>query len=219
VVLLVVRFAVKDKQAAKTGAVVCTAFALAITVSDIWFFLDGGGYRAVQGFSIPEWIAAWSTWEYCTGFIAGGIITAYVRRLCVTTEVTLPDRMPQKVRSTGTYILFFVGGLGLNVVRPMLVRMERSTLLIPAVICSALAVVSVSVWMCRRWGAALETAPSDRIARALVAFFLGYYLLLYLFAYEPQVHEMRMLHNILVLLSYAFVTAWCLLSNKRSQTE
>lgn len=208
--LLVVRFGIKDRQAAKTGAVVCGAFALAITVSDVWFFLSGGGYRGTQGFALPDWIAAWSTWEYCTGFLAGGIITAYVRRLSVTTDVALPDKLPQKARGLAAYMLFFVGGLGLNVVRPMLVRMERSSMQIPAVILAVLAVIGVSVLACRKWGATLENAPSDRFARALVAFFAGYFLLLYLFAYEPQVHEVRMLHNILVLISYAGVTAWCM---------
>ena len=210
-VLLVVRFAVKDKQAARTGAVVCGAFALAITLSDVWFFLDAGGYHGAQGYVLPDWIAAWSTWEYCTGFVAGAIITGYARRLCVTTEVALPQKLTGNVRNVFAYVLFFVGGLGLNVVRPMLVRMERSSLQIPAVIAAALAVIGVSVLLCRRWGAALENAPSDALACALVAFFAGYYLLLYLFAYEPQVRELRMLHNVLVLLSYALVTAWCAL--------
>ena len=218
-VLLVTRFVVRDKQAAKTGAVVCGAFALAITLSDVWFFLDGGGYRGAQGFSLSDRIAAWSTWEYCTGFLAGGIITAYVRRLRVTTDVTLPQKLPRQAKSAAAYILFFVGGLGLNVVRPMLVRMERSSLQIPAVIVAALAVVGVSVWICRKWGVSLENAPSDKLARALVMFFAGYYLLLYLFAYEPQIHELRMLHNILVLFSYMCVTAWCLSKAGLPKTE
>ena len=218
-VLLAVRFGVRDRQAAKTGAVVCAAFALAITLSDIWFFLDGGGYRGAQSCSLPDWIAAWSSWEYCTGFIAGAIITAYVRRLSVTTQITLPRKLEGKPRAAAAYILFFVGGLGLNVVRPMLVRMERSSLQIPAVILAVLAVVAVSVPVCRRWGVLLERAPSDRFARALTAFFAGYFLLLYLFAYEPQIHEMRMLHNVLVLVSYACVTAWCLTGSRRQSPE
>ncbi len=219
VVLMVVRFVVRDKQAAKTGAVVCGAFALAITLSDVWFFLDGGGYHGAQGFALPEWIAAWSTWEYCTGFLAGGIITAYVRRLSVTTGVALPQKLSGKAHSVLAYILFFIGGLGVNVVRPMLVRMDRSSAQIPAVILSALAVIAVSVIVCRKWGAALEKAPSDRFACALVAFFAGYFLLLYLFAYEPQIHELRMLHNVLVLLSYGCVTAWCLTRSIRQKNE
>ena len=213
-VLLAVRFLVRDKQAAKTGAVVCAAFAAAITLSDVWFFLDGGGYHGAQGFALSDRIAAWSTWEYCTGFLAGGIITAYVRRLSVTTDVTLPQKLQGKARSVLSYILFFVGGLGLNVVRPMLVRMERSSLQMPAVIVAVLAVICVSVFACRKWGAALDHAPSGTLACALVAFFAGYYLLLYLFAYEPQIHELRILHNILVLISYAGVTVWCLMQTK-----
>ena len=213
-VLLVVRFLVRDKQAARTGAVVCAAFALAITLSDVWFFLDGGGYHGAQGLALSDRIAAWSTWEYCTGFIAGGLITAYVRRLSVTTGVELPQKLQGKPRSVIAYVLFFIGGLGLNVVRPMLVRMERSALQIPAVAVAALAVIVVSVLVCRKWGATLENVPSDRFACALVAFFSGYFLLLYLFAYEPQIRELRMLHNILVLISYAGVTAWCLMQTK-----
>ena len=216
--LLVVRFAVRDRQAAKTGAVVCTAFALAITAADVFFFLDGGGYRGAQGFSLPDWIAAWSTWEYCTGFLAGGIVTAYVRRLCVTTQISLPRKLPQKAQSALDYILFFIGGLGLNVVRTTLVRLDRSAFRIPAVIAAALAVIGVSVILCRKWGVSLERAPSDAFARALVAFFAGYFLLLYLFAYEPQIQELRMLHNILVLVSCAGVTAWCLLRSIRPKT-
>ena len=209
-VILAVRFIVRDKQAAKTGAVVCGAFAFAITAADVFFFIDGGGMHGAQGFALPDWIAAWSTWEYCTGFLAGGIITAYVRRLSVTTDLSLPDKLPQKARSILAYVLFFIAGLGVNVVRPMLVRMERSALQIPLVIVAVLAVVGVSVLLSRKWGVLLESAPSDKLATALVGFLGGYYLLLYLFAYEPQVHELQMLHNILVLISYAGVTAWCI---------
>ena len=209
-VLLSVRFIVKDKQAARTGAVVCGAFAFAITAADVFFFLDGGGVRGAQGLALPDWIAAWSTWEYGTGFLAGGLITAYVRRLSVTTDVTLPQRVSPKLQNVLSYVLFFIAGLGVNIVRPMLVRMERSPLQIVGVIASVLVVIGFSVLLCRRWGAMLEAAPSDRLAAALIAFLGGYYLLLYLFAYEPQVDELRMLHNILVLISYVGVTAWCM---------
>ena len=209
-VLLVVRFVLRDKQAAKTGAVVCGAFALAITAADVWFFLDGGGYHGVQGFALPDWITAWSAWEYCTGFLAGGIITAYVRRLPVTADVALPLKLQGRARNVIFYVLFFIGGIGLNVVRTLLVRLDRSTLQIPAVIFAALAVIAVSVLACRRWGFLLDCAPSAGFARALVAFFVGYYVLLYLFAYEPQIREMRMLHNMLVLVSFVCVSAWCL---------
>ena len=142
-----------------------------------------------------------------------------MRRLSVTTAVTLPQKLPQKAQNVLAYILFFVGGLGVNVVRPMLVRMERSSLQIPCVIAAVLAVIGVSVLLCRKWGAALETAPSDKLAAALVGFLGGYYLVLYLFAYELQVHELRMLHNILVMVSYVGVTAWCIRRLTRPQAE
>ncbi|MBQ7546968.1 MAG: hypothetical protein IJT41_08390 [Clostridia bacterium] len=218
-VILAVRFIVKDKQAAKTGAVVCGAFAFAITAADVFFFIGGGGLRGAQGLALPDWIAAWSTWEYCTGFLAGGIITAYVRRLSVTTEFVLPEKMPQKAKNILGYVLFFIAGLGVNVVRPMLVRMDESPLQIPGVIVAVLAVIGFSVLVCRKWGVLLENAPSDRLAAALVAFLGGYYLLLYLFAYEPQIHDLRMLHSILVLISYTCVTAWCIRRLTKPKTE
>jgi hypothetical protein len=47
-VLLATRFVIKDKRAATTGFVVCGAFALSITVSDLFFYFGNGGYHELH---------------------------------------------------------------------------------------------------------------------------------------------------------------------------
>ena len=215
-VLLTTRFIIKDRFAARTGAVVCGSFALSITVSDLFFFFDNGGYRMQQGFALPDWIAAWSSWEYCTGFLAGAFITAYL--LCAKPLPAEPctDKLRAKLRFTQNeklrnivcFLLCFVGGIGANAVRPVLLRFDESKLQIPATVLAAAAVLAISVVLCRKYGAALERADLPRVCGTLCGVFVLWFLILYLFAGDAQIRECRYLHTMLVLASAAVMAVW-----------
>lgn len=210
-VLLTTRFIVRDKQAAKTGAVVCGSFALSITVSDLFFFFANGGYLQQQGFSLSDWIAPWSMWEYCTGFLAGGIITAYLLLASKPAEGTaaLCDKgrihVTSKVTFVLSFVLVFVGAIGLNAVRPLLVRLDASAFQIPAVIAAAAVVLGACVYLCRRFGASLEKANASSTSCVLCTAFVAWFLCLYMLIGRPELHSMQTLHNLLVLLSAVYV--------------
>ncbi len=213
--ILTTRFFVKDKYAAKTGALVCGAFAFSITLADLFFFFGAGGYRMAQGFSLPERFAPWSLWEYFTGFFAGGIITFFIGKTAKPEPETpsLSDGMPRKAGNALFFALFCVGGIGLNAVRPVLVRLDESKLMIPATVAAALTVLAVCLVLCKKYGARWEKIPLPTLSRALCAAFVIYILILYLFVGEGNIASIGMVHNILVCVSAAAVVARCAYKN------
>ncbi|MBQ6019219.1 MAG: hypothetical protein IJL26_03470 [Clostridia bacterium] len=209
--IMTARFIVKDKYAAGTGALVCGAFAFSITVSDLFFFFGDGGYRMAQGFSLPESFAPWSLWEYFTGFFAGGIITFYIIKTSRPEPETpsLLDGMPRKAGNALFFFLTCIGGIGLNAVRPVLVRLDESKLMIPATVAAALIVLAVCLVLCKKYGARWEKIPLPTLSRALCAAFVVYIFILYMFVGEGNITSIGMLHNILVCISAAAVLARC----------
>lgn len=125
-VLFVTRFIIKDKRAASTGAVTCIAFATAITVSDLFFYFENGGYHMLQENMLPSTFAGWSLWEYFTGFIAGGIITAYMLSLKEKDDFCEKAfyKMPPKIADILTFILGYGVVFGITIVRPALERFD-----------------------------------------------------------------------------------------------
>lgn len=209
--ILTTRFLIKDKYAARTGALVCGAFAFSITLSDLFFFFGSGGYRMSQGFSLPDSFAPWSLWEYFTGFFAGGIVTFYIVKTARPEPETpsLLDKMPRKVGNALFFFLTCIGGIGLNAVRPVLVRLDESKLMIPATVSAALIVLAVCLILCRKYGARWEKIPLPLIARSLCAAFVVYIFVLYMFVGEGNFSSIGMVHNILVCISAAAVVARC----------
>ncbi len=71
--LLLTRYWIGDKTAAKVGLLSALSFAFAITFADLFFviFGDTGSPALIKA----EHIHAWGCWEYFTGFIAGGLLT------------------------------------------------------------------------------------------------------------------------------------------------
>ncbi len=129
--LITTRFIIKDKRAANTGFIVCGAFSFAITVANLFFFFENGGYHMLGenyfgGFA--DRIYAWSCWEYFTGFIAGGIITAYLLRLKEKPDVEdyAFQKVPGVLSKILTFILSFGFLVGVNIVRPVLERFDES---------------------------------------------------------------------------------------------
>ena len=99
--IIYVRFAAKDKTAAKIQTLVCASFGIAITAADLFIFLADGGFRNSLA-NVPQWLTGWSNWEYWTGFIAGlliaVIIVVYVKKHPgkenLRPECILPDKKP-----------------------------------------------------------------------------------------------------------------------------
>ena len=211
--ILTTRFFVRDRYAARIGLTVCAAFAVSITASDLFFWYDCGGYRMLGGFSLPEGFAAWSLWEYFTGFFAGGAISAVVLHTAPAEETpeALLARIPQKPRTALLYLLCWVGLIGANVVRPLLRRLKDSPAQIPACIGAGLAVLAVSLLLACPCGLTLDKVSVRRLAPALCGAFTLYIMLVYMFvsAGEPAYRSIADAHNILVCVSFAAVAARC----------
>ena len=203
--ILTARFFVKDRFAARIGAAVCGAFAFAISAADLFFFFAEGGLRGAQGFSLPAQFAAWSLWEYFTGFIAGGIITALTLRFAprADTRETVLAKLPPKPLGAITFALCCIGAIGLNTVRPVLLRTEESSFFIPAVALSALLALAFCFLLCKKFGFSFERANARRFP-ALLCFTLTVYIfIVYMFVGRPEIGNMAAFHNILVAVSFA----------------
>ena len=212
--ILSARFLVKDKYASKIGLTVCGAFAFAITLSDLFFWFGNGGYHMQNGSVLPNGWAAWSLWEYFTGFIAGGIITSVILNTAPDMPVSEPllDNLPEKTRRIVDYILCWIGLIGINAVRPLQRRLDDNTaLMIMGITVGVLAVLTISLFLCRKYGPAFEKIPMPLLSPALCGAFVLYDTLVYLFVStdEPAVRSLTDLHNILTLASCAAVSVWC----------
>ena len=187
---------------------------LFLTLADLFFFFSYGGFHMRQGFSLPENFAAWSLWEYFTGFLAGGVITAWILKTAPAgeTEETLLQRLPPKPLSALTFVFCGVGAVGVNIVRPVLRRFSDTKLLVPAVIVSALFALAVCLLLAGKYGFDFGKADLHRAYPAACLFFITYIIIAYLFIAPPEKQEFRNLsevHNILVLVSFAAAAAMC----------
>jgi len=216
-VFITTRFFVRDKYAAKTGFVICSAFAFSITLSDLFFFFDNGGYRMSQGFSLPENFAAWSLWEFFTGFIAGGIITLYLIKTAPAEDApeTLLKKLPEKPRDIFTFVLCVVGGIGLNTVRPFIRRIDNVPLMITTAALTVIVILALSFVYYRKKGVSLEKAPIERLSPLLCLIFTLYIFTVYMFIGRPAIGEIGQMHNVLFTVSAAAVTLYCALELKR----
>lgn len=217
-VLLTTRFIIKDKRAALTGAVTCGAFALAITVADIFFWFEAKDYP------IPDSYAAWSLWEYFTGFIAGGIITAfllYIKKKDDVPEITF-SKLPQKVQTIFNFILGFIVMIGVSIVRPVLERFDESEYMIVFVIISALIAVAIAVVLSKKYGCALEKISYTKFSGVALLCFVTYIFAAYMFigcAEYLCYKEIGMIHNILVTVSFVCVLLWSAVEIKKLKTK
>lgn len=212
-VLLATRFIIKDKRAALTGAVTCGAFAIAITVSDLFFYFGNGGYHMLQGNLLPENFAPWSLWEYFTGFIAGGIITAFLVNLkpqddfC---EIAF-GKLPEKVANIGTFLLGFIGMIGITVVRPVLERFDHSDNMIIYTIIAVVATIVIVAVLAKKFGIALQEISYDKFCTYALPCFVLYTFTAYMFigcAEYQNFMDLGSFHNILVTVSFALITIW-----------
>ncbi|MCR5523598.1 MAG: hypothetical protein K6F64_08200 [Clostridia bacterium] len=134
--LLVTRFGFRDKQTAKLGAIICGAFAAGITVADLFFLFFTPEGKNIQS----SFVSAWSCWEYFTGFIAGGIITAAVLKLGKTG--TEPEHslgfIPRKVHNILSFAIGLSVPVAFNILRPLILRLDGVKYQIPVSIVACL---------------------------------------------------------------------------------
>ena len=222
--LIATRFIIKDKRAANTGFVVCGAFAFAITVSDLFFYFGDGGYHQLAENYFGESIAPWSCWEYFTGFIAGGIITAYMLRLKAQEDVEDIgfNKIPAKVSNILTFALGYLFLIGVSIVRPVLERFDESKLQILYVVISVLVAVGIVAILAKKWGLAGEKTNMVQISSTLLPLFMGFIIMSYTFLCSNEYQNytsMTMLHNFMVYVSLITVIVWLVIHTKKLKTQ
>ncbi len=222
--LIATRFIIKDKRAANTGFVVCGAFAFAITAADLFFYFGDGGYHQLAENYFGDSIAPWSCWEYFTGFIAGGIITAYMLKLKSQEDVEdiAFSKIPAKVSTILTFILGYIFLIGVSIVRPVLERFDESKNQIIYVIISVLVAVGIVAILAKKWGLAGEKAGMEKICSTLLPLFMALIFISYMFlcSYSYQNYtSITMVHNIMVVVSLIAVVAWIAIQTKKLKAE
>lgn len=186
--IITTRFILKDKIAAKTGAVVCSAFAFGITVADLFFYFGNGGYHMLKESYLPEYFYAWGCWEYFTGFIAGAIITAFIVLLKPEKDIdeVVFNKIPNKVKSVLVFIAGMIFLIGFNIVRPVMVRFEESNAMIPAIIIAVLFAIGVVALLVKFFGFNAEKSDFKKFALVLLFFFVAFINIVYLVVGTPD---------------------------------
>ena len=75
-----------------------------VVLPGTFFFFAEGGYHGAQGYALPGSLAAWSLWEYFTGFFAGGIVTAFLLNTAGRAENTLVLLTCENESAEGGYL-------------------------------------------------------------------------------------------------------------------
>lgn len=213
-VLITTRFVIKDKRAALTGTVTCFAFAIAITLADLFFWFESKGY------AVPDTYAPWSLWEYFTGFIAGGIITAFLVSLKKKDDVTEPvfDKLPLKARNVLTFLLGFIGMIGVSIVRPVLERFDHSDNMIIYTIISVIAALAIIIVIAKKYGFTLEKIPYKNYCAVALPCFVIFIFIAYMFigcAEYQNYTSLGMIHNVLVTVSAVLIILWSAVQIKK----
>lgn len=220
--ILTVRFIIKDKVSAKTGAVVCSAFAIGITVSDLFFYFGNGGYHELHAPYLPQFFYPWGCWEYFTGFIAGGIITAFILKL--KPEKDVPELAFSKVKEKPKAILTFILGslfmIGVNIVRPVLVRYEDSDKVIIATAIATISAIGLIVYLVKEYGVNVSKSDIQTQSQYLLKYFIVLILGIYLLVGTPD--STHLLDNygfqhLMVIISGAILLIWLFIKTKKEK--
>lgn len=122
-VCIYIRTVLKDKKGALVQFFTCLSCAGAITIADIFIFLNGGGFRS--SYTPPEWLSGWSNWEYFTGFLTG-LFVALIVVICSKSDRTELNSLSPARITPDIKPLRFIVNYGLIFVFPIL-----TTLVIP----------------------------------------------------------------------------------------
>lgn len=220
--ILAAGFIVKDKTAAKIGAVVCGAFGLSITVSNLFFYFANGGYRQLGEQYEGDFLYAWSCWEYFTGFIAGVIITAVLISLKKAEDVpeTAFLNFPEKPKKILIFLAGFVCTVGVNLIRPVARRFEESSdaIRITAISSAVILTALLIALLVKRGGVNAEKMGMKKLSKILLPVFVAFMTLSYFFVASAEhraMYEAFTLHNILVIASALSVLIYSFIINKK----
>ena len=220
--IITVRFIIKDKVSAKTGAVVCSAFASAITVADLFFYFGNGGFHELHSSYLPEFFYPWGCWEYFTGFIAGGIITAFILKLKPQNDV--PElafqKVPEKPKTILTFVLGTLFMVGVNIVRPVLVRYEDSDKVIIATAIATISAIGLIVYLVKEYGVNVSKSDIQTQSQYLLKYFIVLILGIYLLVGTPD--STHLLDNygfqhLMVIISGAVLLIWLFIKTKKEK--
>ena len=218
--LVVTRFIIKDKVSAKVGLVVCSAFAIGITVADLFFYFGNGGYHELHPSYLPEFFYAWGCWEYFTGFIAGGFITAFILKLKPQNDV--PElafiNVPERPKAILTFILGTLFMIGVNIVRPVLVRFEDSDFMIIATVIAVVFAVGFVAVLVKIYGFNASKIDIEKYYSFLLLFFVAYINIVYLLIGTPDCTHLFAnggLQHTMAILSAAIIIVWSAFGNKK----
>ncbi len=222
--LIATRFIVKDKRSAKTGAVVCGAFAFAITAADIFFYLGNGGYHMLSSSYLPESFSAWPLWEFFTGFIAGGIITAFMLKLKSQADLSEPvfDKLPSKIKLIFTFILGYILMLGVAIVRPILERYDDSKYVILFTAIAAVVAIVIAVLLSKKYGVTLDKLGYGKFATFALPCFVLYIFAAYMFlgcAERLNYTSINYVHTVLMVISFVLITVWSAVQIKKISSK
>lgn len=222
--LIVTRFAIKDKVAAKTGLVVCSAFAFSITISDLFFYFGNGGYHMLNENYFSDFIAPWSCWEYFTGFIAGGIITAHM--LSLKPEKDVYDKAfintPKMVSDSLNFLLGYVALLGISIVRPVLERFDEVDYQAIVTVAAVIAAIAFVAILTKKWGMTAQKTNMTTVCKTLLPIMVAFEFIVYMFVgctTYPNYTAINGLHTILVVVSTVILLIWSALSYKKIKTK
>ena len=219
--IVTARFIIKDKIAAKTGLVVSSAFAFAIAFADLFFYFGDGGYHKLGENIFPASIAPWSCWEYFTGFIAGGIITAYLIKLKSGKDVPelAFNKVPQKANNILTFIAGFIFLIGVSIVRPILERYDYNVVYqVIFTVIAVLAAVAFVVLLIKKWGFDMSKIDTVKYSALLLPFFMCFMFAAYLFTGGTEHGDymnFNMFHLWCCLISFIAVMIWSINKAKK----
>ncbi len=224
--MIITRFAIKDKIASKMGLITASAFAFSITAADLFFFFGNGGYHMNSGLSVPDYIAPWSCWEYFTGFIAGGIITAAIlhyKSKCDDVDEIAFSGIPEKFSNVLTFLLGFAVVFGINVVRPIIERFDESKYMILAIAIAFVGIVALIVIGVKKYGVNLERTTQTAFASKALPFMVIYIIMVYLFTGLAEGNQnytsLNMFHNILMIVSTVILVIYSAVQIKKNTKE
>ena len=221
--MIATRFIIKDKIAANMGLITSCAFAFSITLSDIFFYFGDGGYHGTQGLTVPSNLAPWSCWEYFTGFFAGLIITAailcYKNKKADVPEIAFSS-LSGKVSDTFTFLIGFVVVLGINIVRPVLDRLEDTSFHIPAIILAFIGAVVFIVLSIRKYGVNLEKTTQVSYSYKALLVMITYIFCIYMFTDftngGANIMSVSALHNIAMVISFVALIVYFAIESKKA---
>lgn len=218
--LITTRFIIKDKRAANTGFVVCGAFAFAITAADLFFYFGDGGYHQLADNYFGASVAPWSCWEFFTGFIAGGIITAHMLRLKPQEDVEdiAFGKVPAKLKTILTFALGYLFLIGVSIVRPVLERFDESKLQILYVVIAVLIAGGIIAALVGKWGFTAQKTNMVKISSTLLPLFMALIFISYMFLCSPSYQNytsITMVHNLMVVVSLIAVDIWVIIRTKK----